>query len=157
MAEITDIIAKKRTLLKLAEAEVKALLAQISALEDATADDTDFARYLEEKKAKLTPTLAPVSTHSKPGIRDYFEKPEKTATPSGRNPKGLIRHEVLQTLMDGQERDLDFIENSINEKIPSKLARSALRAFLMKLRNEGIVTSRKAGFFQLAQKGETRL
>lgn len=154
MAEITEIITKKRALLKLAEAEVKTLLAQISALEDASADDTDFAQYLEEKKAKAKSTVAPSVAHSKPAFRNYFEKPPKTsATPSGRNPKGLIRHEILEVLKNGREQDLDFIESAMREKIPSPIARSALRVFLMKLRNEGIVTSRKAGLFQLAQKG----
>lgn len=158
MFEITEILAKKRDLLKLAEAEVKTLLAQISALEDAFAGDTDFAKYLEEKKAKLTPALTPTVAPSTSALRDHFEKPKKAdATASGRNPKGLIRRVILDSLTDGVERDLDYIEFTINQKIPSPIARSALRGFLMNLRNEEILMSRKKGLFQLAQKGETRL
>lgn len=155
MAEINDIIAKKRALLKLAEAEVKTLLTQISALEDAASDDTDFARYLEEKKAKLTPSALHAVSDSKPAVRDYFAKPKETATRSGRNPKGLIRRELLKVLLDGVERDLDEIEGALRPVTANPIGRPALRAFLMKLRKEGIVTSRKAGLFQLVQKGES--
>ena len=155
MAEISDIILKKRALLKLAEAEVKTLQAQISALEDAASDDTDFARYLEEKKAKSKPYASPVDVHPKPSVRDYFAKPKEIATPSGRNPKGLIRRELLNAMADEVERDLDQIEDALRPVTAKPIGRPALRAFLMKLRKEGIVTSRKAGLFQLVQKGES--
>lgn len=151
--QVTDLILKKRESLALAEAEVKKLRNQIHTLEE-MADGNDFAQYLEEKKAKSAPVATPAVAHTKTAFRNYFEKPEKTSvTPKGRNPKGLIRQVVLGVLEDRQERDLDFIESEMLEKLPSPIARSALRAFLMKLRNAGIVTSRKAGLFQLAQKG----
>lgn len=145
MTEINQIIAKKRELLTLAEAEAKTLRNQILALEGAMAEDTDFANYLAQKKAKSA------ETEHRPLERNT------SATPTGRNPKGLIRKEILKVLAGGVERDLNYIEAAVNNKIPSPLARSALRAFLMKLRNEKIVTSSKAGLFQLVQKGETRL
>ena len=157
MAEITEIIAKKRHLLKLAEAAVKTLLAQISALEDADSDITDFARYLEEKKAKSELHASPMDVQPKTAVRDYFAKPKEIPTPSGRNPKGLIRRELLNAMADGVERDLDQIENALLPVTANPIGRPALRAFLMKLKKEGIVTSRKAGLFQLVQKGETRL
>lgn len=145
MTDANQLINKKRELLALVEAEAKTLRTQILALESAMAEDTDFANYLAQKKAKSAE-----AEHRAPEIN-------AASTFSGRNPKGLIRKELLGVLAGGVERDLNYIEAAIKDKTPSPVARSALRAFLMKLRNEKIVTSSKAGLFQLAQKGETRL
>ena len=153
---MTELILKKRELLSLAEAEVKKLRNQIATLEEIASGD-DFAQYLEEKKAKLAGGTAQVDTPPKPIVLDYFAKQKLAlgATQLGRNPKGLIRREILAILADGIERDLDHIEDAIGLVTPNRVGRPALRAFLMNLRKDGAIASRRAGLFQIAQKGES--
>ena len=149
MNHMTDLIVKKRELLALAEAEAKKLRNQIATLEEMAAGG-DFAQYLEEKKAASMPTAPAPARPTNPVAHTVAQ----TATQSGRNPKGLIRREILKSLADGIERDLDYIENAMNSVTPNKVGRPALRAFLMNLRKDGEVSSRKAGLFQRVQKGE---
>ena len=152
--DIKQLITHKQALLKAAQDKVSELQQQIAILETIASEDAvDTALAGMIKPAEKT-----VADH----LIDGLEKMEGAyvqqkainiqTTAGGRNPKGSVRSTLLSILSDGNERDLDYIENEQGKILPKPISRVSLRTTLMTLKNEGEITSRKHGYFQLAQK-----
>jgi hypothetical protein len=142
-------------LLNAAQEKVSELQQQIATLETIAAEDavdTALASKIKpvEKKSITDYMDGPVSEVIVPHQAGQFK-----ATPTGRNPKGSVQSAMLEILSDGVERDLDYIEEKQRTILPVPITRGALRTALMTLKNEGEVVSRKQGYFQLVQKGES--
>lgn len=169
MTQIDDLIAQKRQMLNLARIKVKALEEQVAALTAMNAPD-EFDTLLEEqlKKAaieKFEPTqqtlVKKLNTTGLEGFNPKLKLDVVTAvtakaltTKTGRNPKGSIGKAIQDLLFNGSECDVDDLFPAINKLLAVPISRGALRATLMNMKNDGLLISRKAGVFRLAQKDE---
>lgn len=155
--DIKQLISHKQALLKAAQDKVYELQQQITMLETIAAEDAvDTALASMIKPAEKT-----VTDHLFDGLQAVskviiqHQTGQLKATSTGRNPKGSVQSAILEILSDGVERDLDYLEEKQRTILPVPITRGALRTALMTLKNDGDVVSRKQGYFQLAQKGES--
>ena len=159
--DINDLISQKRAMLVMALNKVQELERQISALEGAaTADDLDLL-LASKVQAPLVnahahvPAPAPIENTMNVVVPMATVTMSVEPTLKGRNPKGATRKLLLDLLADGQTRDLDFLEQQINARLPNSLNRATLRTALMNMRQDNEIVSPKAGHFCLAAKGES--
>lgn len=159
MSTIEAILIEQRSKLALAKQTVAKLEAGIATLEAMLHEEDDFDKALTtavHKKSDVVTDDAEDGTSSPTGARLQYAH-EIEPSPTGRNPRGVVRKLLLELLADGEERDLDYLEIALNDRAPSTVTRGALRTTLMTLKNAGLLTSRKPGVFQQAKKGETPL
>jgi hypothetical protein len=159
--DIKQLISHKQALLKAAQDKVFELQQQIAMLEAMASEDavdTALANKIKPVEKAITSNVSVGFSRVKrspetwpfplPGIAPAKAK----ATATGRNPKGSVHTAILSILKDGEERDLDYLEEKQRSLLPVPITRAALRTALMMLKNDGEVTSRKQGYFQLAKK-----
>jgi hypothetical protein len=91
----------------------------------------------------------------KQDLHDAHGQPPIAPTKTGRNPKGASERAIVEALASGEERDIDYIMGYVNERLPSPLKRGMVRTALMFAKDNGAIISRKPGYFQIAQKGES--
>lgn len=156
--DIQDIISRKRALLKAAQKKVAELQQQIATLETLAAEDAvdvALASKIEPSEHPAQATKTTTSTVS--SVEDAAQKQttQLKATSGGKNPKGSVRQAILGILSDGEERDLDYIDNLLQILVPVSVSRGALRNTLMTLRQDGLIYSRKPGYYNITQKGES--
>jgi len=133
------LLAKKRSMLAIAEATVKKLQAEVAALE---AEPDDFEQWLEQKIEKQQREAEPTQ-----GAIPLVIK-AKAATPSGRNPRGAVARVIVDLLNTGGEHDISGILAYANSKLANPLTRNSLRTQLMYLRQEGKVISEVEGVYK---------
>lgn len=156
--DLKEIITQKRSMLEMAREKVADLERQIQALESvAKTDDFDLllASKIRQPTAEaLSQALKPVQVEKIANQSDGLTVGSLSPTAKGRNPKGVTRKMLLEALTDGQLRDLDFLAEEVNKRLPNPMTRPALRTALMYMRENGEVISPKAGYFRLPHKSE---
>lgn len=151
--EIQALIIQKRAMLDLARKKVSELEAQIQALSSMNNEDEFDVMLASKIKSAQVMQGTPALDFS--DARQTASVSPLLVTLKGRNPKGSIKAILREIFSDDQEHDLDEIEKRLNEKAPKNVHRSAIRSTLMYMKEDEEISSRKAGVFQRAQKGET--
>lgn len=156
--DIQDIIARKRALLNEARKKVAELQQQIATLETLVGEDAVDAALASKIGPTEPPKQTTKTTIEPVGVADAESEQQPhqlEATRGGKNPKGSVRSAILKILSDGEERDLDYIDKQLQTMVPLPVSRGALRNTLMILRQDGLIYSRKPGYYNITQKGES--
>jgi galactitol-specific phosphotransferase system IIB component len=162
--DIENIISQKQAMLDLARAKVAELEQQIATLKSVlmsvrVQDEFDQVLSKQAQSQQLAAQITEVLTPFHPDnlqADDEDDPPLRIeATQTGRNPKGQVRKVLLDIFSGGQEIELDAVESALNARVANRVTRGGVRTALMNLKNEGLISSRKNGYYQLAKKGET--
>lgn len=145
---IQSALAEQKAKLSIARAKVNELELNIKALESMLKVDAFDEAFAAANATHNVQEVVADEVH--PATKELKVNP----TPAGRNPKGLLKRIILDALADSEERDLDSLMRIVNARAASEVARSALRTTLMNMKNDGLITSRKAGYYQTS-KGES--
>lgn len=159
MSTINQLLKEQMALLSLAEAEVTKRRRQIDILKE-MANGDDYSTFLQlKRKAPFNVNASPDKNQALSPIlqTNFVDEVESIGTKTGRNKKGEARKQILALLSDGNERDIDSIKSHLDTVLANPLPRAPLRTALMYLRKANEIESRKAGYFNVPAKGETRL